>query len=302
MSFSIGKKNKDYKIVCAVTEMRERIDYIYFHCRKAGKDKINFRKVEIEGIGVIEITLLKKETSGKKRKSDREKNFFTERVLRKMERKLEKYQIPNAVLGADEKTAKLLDIEDLLFQARKAELLHRKNYILRHLKTGGKEKRKSMLLVLESKKWNARDILSILSTAKDYYEDINVILEEDTVGISRIAECLYEEWGLVLHICSREAEIKISEYDFVLFLLRKWKRQTIRRYTFCKAYIVMDTEEGIVRKVEAECEDSCGSIYSGFQYEKQHKPIPYQMAVNISYQNPLLYTEFNVSFIAIYRV
>ena len=304
MSFSIKKQNKDYKIVCVAMEMREkgRIDYIYFRCREAGRKKIDFQEREMGGIWVLEITLCKRWKPKEKRKFEEGKDFLTEWALKKIKKNLRNYQTESTVFGADEKTAKLLDIEDLLFQARKMEMLQQRRYILRQLKAEGKEQRKSMLLVLDSKKWSSKDVLSILLTAKDYYEDIYVTFEEDTVGITRIAECLYEEWGLVLHVCSKEAEAKISEYDFVLFLLKEWKKQIVRKYVFFKAYIVMDTEEGIVRKVEEKCKDSCGGLYSGLLYERQHKPIPYQMAVNIAYQNPAFYTEFNVSFIAIYRV
>lgn len=43
-------------------------------------------------------------------------------------------------------------------------------------------------------------------------------------------------------------------------------------------------------------------LYAGFVYEKAEKRLPYQMAVNIFCQNPVLYQDFNISIVAIYGV
>lgn len=289
---------------------KERIDYIYFNCREAKRERIDFREGDMAGISVVEVTLCKRLSQKKKRKEngddkgkiDEKKEFMTKKILKKIEKKLRNYGIKGSVLGAEEKTAQQLNMEDLLFQARKMELMRQRKFIFEKLRVEEREGRSSMLLVLDSLKWNSQDVLSILLTAKDYYEDIYITVKQDFAGIGRIVDCLYEEWGVVLHVCLKEMEIQSLEYDFVLFLLETREKQIVKKYMFHKAYIVMDTEEGIIRKKEKRYNDTWGCLYSGLLYEKQHKQIPYQMAVNIAYQNPILYSEFHVSFIAIYRV
>lgn len=289
---------------------KERIDYIYFNYREAKRERIDVQRGDMEGISAVGVTLWKclsykkkkKENSTDKEKNNEKEKFITKKILKKMKWKLKNYQIKGCVLGAEEKTAQQLNIADLLFQARKMEMIRQKKFIFEKLRVEKEEGRGCMLLVLDSLKWNAQDVLSILLTAKDYYEDIYITVQDGFTGLDRIAECLYEEWGVVLHVCSGEAEMQPLEYDFILFLLKSWEKQLVKKYMFRKAYIVMDTEEGIIRKKEGKCKDTWGCLYSGLLYEKQHKQIPYQMAVNIAYQNPTLYKEFRVSFIAIYRV
>lgn len=229
--------------------------------------------------------------------------------IKKIKRGLKKYQLNHNVIGADNEMAAQLEIEELLFQARKRELLQNKEKILCQMKNmGAQEGRNSVLFVLNSRKWSHKDILSMLLTAKDYYEDINIVLEWDYIGIEQFVETMYEEWGVVLHVVQRE-EVFMSKFNLVLFLLEKWEKQVIEQYEFRGAYMVLDMEDvRLKRKYTEEWgEKERGglkkkSLYSGLAYEKEQKKIPYQMAVNIACQNPILYSEFSLSAVAIYRL
>lgn len=280
-------------------EMREkeRVDYIYFACAGNGRRKVTFQREEVAGIFVLKINFQerKKRTEKKERKSI-EKSDLPDKIYKKMRRIIGKYQTDGCVLGADDDMAEKLEMTEMRFQARKLETLQQREYIFKQLKVERKEGRSSMLLVLDSEMWDFKDVLSILLTAKDYYEEINVVSQSGTLTeVNRIAEYLYAEWGVVLHIQSQEMVEKIQDYDFILFLLKRWDKGMIRKYGFANAYVVLEVERGIRREEMGTSTANGGCLYTGLLYEKQHMPIPYQMAVDVLYQNSTLYTKLAVS-------
>lgn len=278
---------------------KERVDYIYFTYEGKGRKKVTFQREEIAGIFVLKISIFE----WKRKKGEEKESDFPDKIYKKIKRIIGKFQTEDCVLGADAYMAEKLNITELGFRARKQEMLQRKEYIFKELKVERKEGKNSILIAPDSESWDAKEILSLLLTAKDEYEELYVVSGEARLTeLNRIAEFLYEEWGIVLHIQSQEMKSKIREYDFILFLLEKWDEQIIKKYEFKNAYVVMDEEEELVRYKEKSGKKQCGSLYAGLFYEKQHIPVPYQLAVDILYQNSALYDKLAVSCVDICRL
>lgn len=277
-------------------DMREKqkIDYIYFIKKSSGGKKLRVQIKQELGIEVFQAEVMP---------------ISKERMIRKIKKKIKKYQFHHVVIDADNEMSEWLELDELLFQARKQELMQNRELIFRYFQNDRvSTMRCSMLLVLESEKWSHKDILSLLVTAKDYYEDISIVFEEDYIGVEQIVETLYEEWGVVLHVLSKK-EIPEQRQDFILFLSKELNRNIIRKYQFCNAYVVVEKEKNKVRRgraeklvTEAMQRNRAKLLYSGFVYEREGKRLPYQRAVNIAYQNPLFYQEINISIVAIYRI
>ena len=281
---------------------KEQVDYIFFVYVSKGRKKITFQREEVAGIFVLKIQFYERKESIEKKRTKEELDL-SDKIYKRIRRTIEKYQTQGCVLGADVYMANMLKMTELGFQARKQELLRQKEYIFERLRVERKEGRSSMLLVLDSKKWDSKEILSLLLTAKDYYEELYVVPEESNLTeINRIVEFLYEEWGIVLHIQSQKIVEKILNYDFVVFLLEKWNKRITGMYGFQNAYVVMDEEEEMTRNGVKTLKTNGGNLYSGLFYEKQCIPIPYQRAVDIFYQNPALYSQFDVSCVDICRL
>lgn len=283
-------------------EMREkeRVDYIYFACAGNGRRKVTFQREEVAGIFVLKINYYerKKRKAGGKREKKllKEESDLPQKIYKKMQRIIKKYQTDGCVLGADTYMADKLKMSELGFQARKQEMFQQKEYIFEHLKVAKKEGRSSMILVFDSKRWAGEEILSLLLTVKDYYEELHIVSAGETLAeLNRIAEILYAEWGIVLHIQPQEGTGGIREYDFILFLLEKWDEKIIKKYEFRNAYIILDVEEKMIRNRVKTDKITYGYLYAGLFYEKQQIPICYQMAVDVLYQNSTLYDKLAVS-------
>ncbi|MDE6759684.1 MAG: hypothetical protein K2J90_03275 [Lachnospiraceae bacterium] len=273
---------------------KQRIDYIYFVKSLSKRGRVRFLTKQEAGVTVLQV-----ETTPD----------LKERTIKKLRRGFKKYQINQVVAGADKEMAKVLELEEMLFRGRKQELIENRRLLFQNMKTMRKtDKRSSVLFVLKSRKWSRRDILPLLVAAKDYFEDLYIALEEDFIGISQLEESLYEEWGVVLHIFEN-GEIPEEKQDFVLFLLEEWDKKMIMQYRFCNAYLVLEVEGEEFRRdhmehlgKEKKADEGKERLYAGFVYEKGEKRLPYQMAVNIFCQNPVLYQDFNISIVAIYGV
>ena len=81
------------------------------------------------------------------------------------------------------------------------------------------------------------------------------------------------------------------------------------QYRFYNAYLVLENEGTQFRRsymeylgTEKRTGEKRERLYAGFVYEKGGKRLPYQMSVNIFYQNPVLYQDFNISIVAIYGI
>lgn len=273
----------------------ENPNYIYFTGKQGRWNKINFEEKNIAEINVLEVILYGKEKT---------KAEFQTKHLKRVQRKLRKYDLKNCVVGAEEEMAELLEMEDLLFQARKLEFLRYREVIFKKLKKEGKEgKRSSMLLMVNSSKWNTQDILTILVTAKDYYEDIMVVMKEEYFDAEQLQNVMYEDWGVMLHFIKEEER---KEADFGLILSEECEKDIYQKAFLKVSYQIAERESGKVKRrkllrLTVEKEPKNGSIYSGLVYEREGRRIPYRMGVNIAAQNPALYDKFHISAVAIYE-
>lgn len=272
---------------------KKQIDYIFI-CQKSGRVS---RIVPIlEKIGRIsELRLLVTERKIGKR-SVGDTGAIAEHLRNKLKKIVKRYQVEHCVVGADVVMAEKLQMAEVLFMARKRELLERGREIMMEPETEmtaipGK---KSFLLVLDSEKWFQQDVLKLLLTAKDYYNDLNIVMKDNHINLSELTTFLYDEWGIVLHVLPENMAMK-SRMDFTLFLLGEWENSA-HRYSVKRGYVVCENEKGLVRT------RGQGKLSAGFVYECDGFELPYQMAVNIFYQNPKLYDKFAITFIDIYSV
>lgn len=287
----------------------KRVDYVFFTSGEGERNRVVLSEKRIAGMQTLHITCrTKKRRREQKRWGIRKQQ--KKRMLTGLRRVLRRYDLLNSVIGADRRMAHDLQLEELLFQARKLELLQNRERILRQVGNGGQTISKAyhhMLLVLDSEKWNWEELYAILLTAKDLYEEISLLCEKDSSGIRSLARELYEECGLVLHMrTGREVGIRA---DFVLFLLRDWHLEQWDMVEFYTAYTVVDVEAGseIRRCRERLTEhgvkrEGRHRIYAGLVYEQKGKQLPYQFGANLAWQKPSLYEEFEISIVAIYRM
>ena len=210
-----------------------------------------------------------------------------------MKKQLREYDLSEAVVLADHMMAGLFDMTDMLFAARKYELLHNCTFIVKMLKlrAAGDER---MALVIDSDRWETRDIYTILTVVKNYYKQIDIIMLAENAELSRLSELMYDEWGMVINIYKYN-DHDAALNDMVFFLVKNedrlysfWKRNV----KYLAAYVV----------AEQRCVDnrySCNSnvkmpdMYSGLVYETC------ELGVNMAYQKPLIYEKFHVSSIDI---
>ncbi len=276
------------------------VDYIYF-CHKWGRrNQVKVVQEKIAGIFVMKIIVIQKRGKGGERRETESENKIIEMVKKtirkKLKRKLGKKEPESCVVGADLIMAKYLHIDDELFRGRKKELLVNREKILSGTAFTGRKPQPgdSFLLVLESGGWSEQEVLALLQTAKDYYKDLNIVMNGNHINASKLSKILYEEFGVVLHFLSEQEGIR-CDADFSLFLLEKWQER-IYRYHFRKGYVVAEQERGMVRnKME-------GRLCSGFAYASEKTELPYQMGVDIFYQNPKLYEKFVITCIDIYSL
>lgn len=213
------------------------------------------------------------------------------------------YDYSDAVIMADDDMAQYFEMEDILFQARKQEFLDNLKYIISSLcnssSAGQKpcsENGEKATVVIDSKNWSTREIFLILTMVKNYYREINVVLNhKENPGMTRIKEVMYDEWGVVVNIYEKgkkPADIQ----DIVLFLVEQLDKRLTQGLSWHAAYLVAEKENG---KRSISLQGGEGIIYSGLVY-KIKEIEPYYLMVNMAWQKPLVFKNFNVSVVDIY--
>lgn len=272
---------------------KKQIDYIFI-CQKWGRwNRIIPLLETVAGISVLKLMV----TEPRKRiRNHGDIDNASEYLQKKLKKVAKWYQIEHCVVGADFAMTEKLQLMDASFQARKKELLdHGKELIQgRGMDNVTNFEWKSFLLVLDSEQWSQQEVLLFLMTAKEYYIDLNIVVKKNKIKLEQMAAFLYDEWGIVLHILPEKTAMK-SKMDFALFLLERWK-DAVYGYSINKGYVVAENERGMIRSRRN------GNLYTGFVYECDGQELPYQMAVDIFYQNPELYNKFAITFIDIYSL
>lgn len=288
----------------------DKLDYIYFCAGEGRRRRLEMVFREVSGIRTLRVCITEKRGSTK----DRRKKFGIPHWNR-IRRRLRKCQTEACTVGADWKVAEWLQMREELFLARKQELMQNRNELFERMGGRAKEEavRKSFLLVIDSSGWSRQDLLLLLSAAKDYFADIYMVMGNGCVDGEQIADSMYEEWGLVLHLLSEEAA-RTEAVDCAFFLLESWN-EAVREYNCRFGYVVSECENGMnrcrsseggaasgngIRKKDGTLSRGC--LYSGMVYKCRGEELPYQMAVNILYQNPEKYHKFSITSVAIYCV
>lgn len=273
---------------------KERVDYIFFSGKKTRWKRWQFQTRIENGIAILRVEM--PDSKGM-------------HSINRLARKLKKYDISQAVLDGDAKTAEWLGLKNMLFQARKQELIENRKLIFEYMQKiqgEGKRKHSSMAIVINSGEWNCRDLLLLLVEAKDYYEEITLVLKDDFAGKEYLAESMYEDWGIVLHLISEKEKLE-KKQDFILFLLETGERKILLQYSFQNAYLVSDTEAENLKRYYMmpdfrQNHAKKRAVYSGLVYEKEMERLPYRIGVNLAAQKPMLYQKFHVSIVAIYQI
>lgn len=217
---------------------------------------------------------------------------FNDRQIKSLAKRLNNYDISEAVIIADENMSRVLDMKEIMFQAKKYEFIHNCSYIIDKLQShaSGNE---SIVIVLDSSRWDTADLFKILAVVKNNYRKIDIITGNDVYNLSRLSEVAYEEWGVILHIYSYNS-YHGNNCDMALLFLKNADRIDIiwkRKLAYKAAYIVEDKWRTDNRKRHKDA-------FSGLVY-KAEDIIPYELGVNMAYQKPLLYEKFHVYFIDI---
>ena len=216
---------------------------------------------------------------------------------RKAAKLLRRFETQNVVIGADAEAAKLLQMEDVLFAARQQELLQHQDYIVNRLmpvEQNSQKCRHRLLGVLEDPHWGRKELLQCILGAKDRFEDIAVCVMATDIGIDRIIEDVYREWGIVIDILSVE-QIRQQHFHMVYFFVVRWRASIRSCCDYQVAYLVSYEEQGMTADILSEEEKVC----KGLKYAIQERRIRGDYGRNLAYQQPEEYRKKGVSVVAI---
>lgn len=232
------------------------------------------------------ITLLNKDMEGIKLLRIRQHIKSGEKHIDKQNEKIKKvmrkHYDDDVIWIVQEKLTKELELPNLSFDARKHELLANKQAVFRYLQTQTEpgRGRSTFMLVLDSLAWSENELTELIWEIKNYYADILMIVKKTNVNVVRMAEFLYDECGLVIHIMSDVAAVE-ERVDAALFLLEQWD-DSVTLYSFVSGYVVAEWEDGMPRQRKNFRKRSSvkrKELYAGFVYEKNKRQFPYEMAV-----------------------
>ncbi len=290
-----------------------RANYIYVERRYSDNDKLEVEQKEVSGRYVVKIYQNIKKTQ--KKFLNLNPKFRKKRDDRKLFKTLRKYANEESVLMADKNLTEYFDIPNVAFEMRKNEMKNHIDEILQFFQiiSNGFLERRKFLLVVESDYWSYSEVQNVIWCAKNYYEDIYVIVKE-TIG-NQLKDFFYDEYGVMIHIIEKE-DVKNVQVTTIWLLLKEWE-DCVWEYSFENGYVVAEWENSMrrqrkkmitlnQRKEISLKKMSEKSLYSGFSYEIRKMKIPYEIAVLIANEaenRHRLKTEGNpISIVAIYSI
>lgn len=258
---------------------KQHIDYIYCTCRQK---KWQWEMMREQGCCALHI----------------EFGRLTQKSgMKKATKLVRRFETQNVVIGADGKAARLLQMEDVLFAARQQELLRYQDYIVNSLMPVDQNSQKCrhrLLVILEDPHWGRKELLQCILGAKDQFEDIAVCVMALDIGIDRMIEDVYREWGIVIDILSVE-QIRQRYFHMVYFFVVQW-RASIQ---FCCNYQVAYLVSYELPEMAADTLPEEGKVYKGLKYAIQERRIRGDYGRNLAYQQPEEYEKKGVSVVAI---
>lgn len=292
----IGCKKETWR-----AKVKKPVDYLYLKCSAGQSKRICVKEYQVAGIKALEVCSAVSDAWQDEHNRSGVRKF--RRWKRKFNRVLSPYEVSSCAMNGDEQVMKALRIGNPGFLARKNELFLHGTYIFEHLALrtteGGREK---LLVYLESENWKSQEIKDLLWMAKDYYEDI-VLAGKHTSAYEDVMIRIFEDCGLVVSIVDFQ-HANMQTYDGVLFLVEKWHGSYLEKICFRRAYVVSEYEENgsVCRKAARGTVTEQPVCFSGLCYERDGKKIPYPMAVDLYFQNPVFCDKKDISFVAIYRL
>lgn len=214
--------------------------------------------------------------------------------IKKLEKILKGYDLSEAVVTADNEMAKVLNITDMLFEARKYELLRNCSLIMNVINQRFPAMA-TVVVVIGSNRWNMKDLFSILTVIKNYFRKIDIVMEYQIPNITSLVEAAYEEWGVVIHAYTLRNYHR-NKMDFALLLLNEWKYGNEKRIPYNVAYLV--TDEGSEAMLIERGSNRGHNIFCGLVY-KAGNELLYSRGTQIAWQKPVLYEKIHVSVVDI---
>ena len=272
--------------------------------RAAGKKSllnrnvVKMQRAENNGMNILYVNVRKKTENTAKAKNKKE---WIRKLLERLENK---YNIEKCVYVFDNRFYQEWDLPNIMFQARKLELLSNLAVIFRHLRPCATDKRNSFMLVVDSVQWTRKELIAILTEAKNHYEDIHMVLEEDADGI---VNYFYKEWGIVVNVLTKGTAQK--EWVDSAFFLTGQGTKNVEGYHFENGYVVCENEEGVKRIRKCKCRELeqkqkdlqvQGRLCSGLVYEKDGEEMDYSFAVAAIFENSAIYRKITISNVDIY--
>lgn len=263
---------------------KEDVDYIYCKVVK-GQKKVKWKIQKTPGLSILQITF------GEIKKKKFECEIW--RVIRR-------FSVQNAVVNADTPAAEQLEIQEMLWEAKREEFMCHRAYIMDQLleKTPyAKEKngdRRKLVMVIRDDAWNPKNLLMLFLVAKDRFEEMFLVADKESQWVTNLLKILYQEWGIVLHVYTEdEMWVKrMDHFDVAIFLVDRWDR----KYTECIYY---ETGYLVMGESEETCKTNGRKLYSGLRYEWNGKKMPKEYGRLLSVQRPEQYHKKQVSVVDI---
>lgn len=268
-------------------KIREHIDVLYLKSCK-GKKRYRTIKEEKDGMKVLYVMIPESQLQEK----------CMAQTKKKTVRRLKKYETGQTAVLADSFAISCFQMKDILFEAKKQELLCHLDYIL------GKMQGNHMIVAIQEnvlRCFNRQEFRTLLVALKDVYREITLLSPDDKM-ISDLVEYMYDEWGVVIHKPVEEA-LCDHFYDAALFL---GYHKDICRIHFGRGYLLADPDTNLTdrfrQRVTLHKSVFHNILLSGLVYQISGKEISYAIAVNLAFQNPELYEKFQISFVDIYEL
>lgn len=268
---------------------KRQVDYIRLFRIHSLNKKVELKFEDCLGIQVLDIIFYNA--------FDKEDDEW-EIQIKKCRKQLSKYDIHGAAYYVEESLKSLWSKGTQSFLARKRELLNERLVIIKTLSDVNlkKEERKRILLCLDSDKYSFKELEWILLEVKDLFEDIYLFVKTPISGVERLCNNLYEQWGLAVNRCE-EADVNTLFFHGVFFFVKCWEPwcETI---VYENAYMISEKEDD--REIAGKGKGK--HLYSGMEYQVDGKEIPYQMAVDLLYQDRENNRKIESTIIDIYEV
>ncbi len=261
----------------------------------------NAEKISCLTVGEMQLGIIKQQVQER----------FRKRADKRLLRIVKKHCNRETIITGNEKAMGDFELPNTLFDLRKQELLKNVGRIVKLLQSHiSKKKRKKLLVVLHSEKWNKCEMCDLLLEVKKYYEDIYIVYQGKKAEMESIADYFYRECGVELHLYY-EQDGRSLEVDTVLFLVKEWST-FYQQFGYRNGYVIAEQEQGIRRRKMGyegggmKCLLSDRMLYAGLAYKCERKEIPYELALPIVYHDGLRHVtalqkeEKEISIVAIY--